>query len=160
MWWAQVSGAPRGPARSPPIVPRCRSGDSEAVPVIEGIANVSAFVVLGSGEGILGTKLDPAVVVVPELDPILGVFTHHHSVCQVESELGRELRSRARPPDYDESSARRDHQASAAVIALSASWMLSPTSPAVAAQCKGTRARAPGSQRCSSRVNGSGAVPS
>ena len=67
---------------------------------------------------------------------------------------------RARPPDYDESSARRDHQASAAVIALSASWMPSPTSPAVAAQCKGTRARAPGSQRCSSRVSGSGAVPS
>jgi hypothetical protein len=67
---------------------------------------------------------------------------------------------RARPPDYDESSARRDHQASAAVIALSASWMASPTSPAVAAQCKGTRARAPGSQRCSSRVSGSGAVPS
>ena len=64
------------------------------------------------------------------------------------------------PPDYDESSARRDHQASAAVIALSASWMPSPTSPAVAAQCKGTRARAPGSQRCSSRVSGSGAVPS
>jgi len=61
---------------------------------------------------------------------------------------------------YDESSARRDHQASAAVIALSASWMASPTSPAVAAQCKGTRARAPGSQRCSSRVSGSGAVPS
>ena len=30
---------------------------------------------------------------------------------------------RARPPDYDESSARRDHQASAAVIALSASWI-------------------------------------
>ena len=70
------------------------------------------------------------------------------------------LRPRARPPDYDESSARRDHQASAAVIALSASWMPSPTSPAVAAQCKGTRARAPGSQRCSSRVSGSGAVPS
>ena len=67
---------------------------------------------------------------------------------------------RARPPDYDESSARRDHQASAAVIALSASWMPSPTSPAVAAQCKGTRARAPGSQRCSSRVSGSGPVPS
>jgi hypothetical protein len=67
---------------------------------------------------------------------------------------------RSRPPDYDESSARRDHQASAAVIALSASWMPSPTSPAVAAQCKGTRARAPGSQRCSSRVSGSGAVPS
>ena len=67
---------------------------------------------------------------------------------------------RARPPDYDESSARRDHQASAAVIALSASWMPSPTSPAVAAQCKGIRARAPGSQRCSSRVSGSGAVPS
>lgn len=67
---------------------------------------------------------------------------------------------RARPPDYDESSARRDHQASAAVIALSASWMPSPTSPAVAAQCRGTRARAPGSQRCSSRVSGSGAVPS
>ena len=67
---------------------------------------------------------------------------------------------RARPPDYDESSARRDHQASAAVIALSASWMPSPTSPAVAAQCKGTRATAPGSQRCSSRVSGSGAVPS
>ena len=64
----------------------------------------------------------------------------------------------ARPPDYDESSARRDHQASAAVIALSASWMPSPTSPAVAAQCKGIRARAPGSQRCSSRVSGSGAV--
>jgi hypothetical protein len=67
---------------------------------------------------------------------------------------------RARPPDYDESSARRDHQASAAVIALSASWMPSPTSPAVAAQCKGIRATAPGSQRCSSRVSGSGAVPS
>ena len=30
------------------------------------------------------------------------------------------------PPDYDESSARRDHQASAAVIALSA-WSMSPT---------------------------------
>ncbi len=30
-------------------------------------------------------------------------------------------------------------------MALSASWMPSPTSPAVAAQCKGTRARAPGS---------------
>jgi hypothetical protein len=67
---------------------------------------------------------------------------------------------RARPPDYDDSSARRDHQASAAVIALSASRMPSPTSPAVAAQCKGIRARAPGSQRCSSRVSGSGAVPS
>jgi hypothetical protein len=67
---------------------------------------------------------------------------------------------RARPPDYDESSARRDHQASAAVIALSASRMSPPTSPAVAAQCKGTRARAPGSQRRSSRVSGSGAVPS
>ena len=67
---------------------------------------------------------------------------------------------RARPPDYDQSSARRDHQASAAVIALSASRMPSPTSPAVAAQCKGTRATAPGSQRCSSRVSGSGAVPS
>ena len=66
--------------------------------------------------------------------------------------------SLARPPDYDESSARRDHQASAAVIALSASGMASPTSPAVAAQCKGTRARAPGSHRYSSRVNGSGAV--
>ena len=64
------------------------------------------------------------------------------------------------PPDYDESSARRDHQASAAVIALSASWMPSPTSPAVAAQCKGIRATAPGSHRCSSRVSGSGAVPS
>jgi hypothetical protein len=64
----------------------------------------------------------------------------------------------ARPPDYDDSSARRDHQASAAVIALSASWMPSPTSPAVAAQCRGTRARAPGSHRCSSRVSGSGAV--
>ena len=67
---------------------------------------------------------------------------------------------RARPPDYDDSSPRRDHQASAAVIALSASRMPSPTSPAVAAQCKGIRARAPGSQRCSSRVSGSGAVPS
>ncbi len=66
----------------------------------------------------------------------------------------------AGPPDYDESSARRDHQASAAVIAFSASLMPSPTSPAVAAQCKGIRARAPGSQRCSSRVSGSGAVPS
>ena len=65
---------------------------------------------------------------------------------------------RARPPDYDESSARRDHQASAAVIALSASWMPSPTSPAVAAQCKGIRARAPGSHRYSSRVRSSGAV--
>ena len=64
----------------------------------------------------------------------------------------------ARPPDYDQSSARRDHQASAAVIAPSASRMPSPTSPAVAAQCRGTRARAPGSHRCSSRVNGSGAV--
>src|SRR5262249_55491372 len=64
----------------------------------------------------------------------------------------------ARPPDYDESSARRDHQASAAVIALFASRMPSPTSPAVAAQCRGTRARAPGSHRYSSRVNGSGAV--
>ena len=61
------------------------------------------------------------------------------------------------PPDYDESSARRDRQASAAVIALSASRM-SLMSPAVAAQCKGIRARAPGSQRCSSRVSGSGAV--
>ena len=50
----------------------------------------------------------------------------------------------ARPPDYDQSSARRDHQASAAVIAPSASRMLSPTSPAVAAQCRGTRARARG----------------
>jgi hypothetical protein len=67
---------------------------------------------------------------------------------------------RARPPDYDQSSARRDHQASAAVIAPSASRMPSPTSPAVAAQCRGIRARAPGSQRCSSRVSGSGAVPS
>ncbi len=67
---------------------------------------------------------------------------------------------RARPPDYDDSSARRDHQASAAVIALSASWMPSPVSPAVAAQCKGIRAKAPGSQRCSSGVSGSGAVPS
>jgi hypothetical protein len=64
----------------------------------------------------------------------------------------------ARPPDYDQSSARRDHQASAAVIAPSASRMPSPTSPAVAAQCRGTRARAPGSHRYSSRVNGSGAV--
>ena len=63
-----------------------------------------------------------------------------------------------RPRDYDESSARRDHQASAAVIALSASWMPSPTSPAVAAQCRGIRARAPGSHRCSSRVSGAGAV--
>ena len=70
------------------------------------------------------------------------------------------LRLRARPPDYDDSSARRDHQVSAAVTALSASWMSSPTSPAVAAQCRGTRARAPGSQRCSSGVSGSGAVPS
>ena len=61
------------------------------------------------------------------------------------------------PPDYDESSARRDRQAAAAVIALSASRM-SLMSPAVAAQCKGIRARAPGSQRCSSRVSGSGAV--
>jgi hypothetical protein len=78
----------------------------------------------------------------------------------VELELGRELQSRERPPDYDESSARRDHQASAAVIALSASWMPSPRSPAVAAQCKGTRVRAPGSQRCSSLVSDSGAVPS
>ena len=59
----------------------------------------------------------------------------------VESELGRETSPRARPPDYEESSARRDHQASAAVIALSASCMPLPTSPAVAAQCKGTRAR-------------------
>ena len=67
---------------------------------------------------------------------------------------------RARPPDYDDSSARRDHQASATVIALSASRMPPPTSPAVAAQCRGTSARAPGSQRCSSRVSGSGAVPS
>src|SRR5262249_24669209 len=64
----------------------------------------------------------------------------------------------ARPPDYDESSARRDDQASAALIALSAARMPSPTSPAVAAQCRGTRARAPGSHRYSSRVNGSGAV--
>ena len=70
------------------------------------------------------------------------------------------LRPRARPPDYDDSSARRDHQPSAAVIALSAWWIESPTSPAVAAQCRGTRASAPGSQRCSSRVSGSGAVPS
>jgi hypothetical protein len=78
-----------------------------------------------------------------------------------ESELGREnSRPRAGPPDYDESSARRDHQASAAVIALSASRMSPPTSPAVAAQCRGIRARAPGSQRCSSRVSGSGAVRS
>jgi hypothetical protein len=60
--------------------------------------------------------------------------------------------------DYDESSARRDHQASAAVIAVSAAWMPSSMSPAVAAQCRGIRARAPGSHRCSSRVNGSGAV--
>jgi hypothetical protein len=38
-----------------------------------------------------------------------------------ESELGRENSSpRARLPDYHDSSARRDHQASAAVIALSA----------------------------------------
>jgi hypothetical protein len=74
------------------------------------------------------------------------------------SQAGAAVPSGARPPDYDESSARRDHQASAAVIALSASWMPSPTSPAVAAQCRGTRARAPGSHRCSSRVNGSGAV--
>ena len=50
---------------------------------------------------------------------------------------------RARPPDYDESSARRDHQASAAVIAPSASRMPSPTSPAVAAQCRGTRSHSP-----------------
>src|ERR1700733_9608306 len=64
----------------------------------------------------------------------------------------------ARPPDYDESSARRDHQVSAAVSALLASRMPSPTSPAVAAQCRGTRARAPGSHRYSSGVNGSGAV--
>ena len=64
----------------------------------------------------------------------------------------------ARPPDYDQSSARRDHQASAAVIAPSASRIPSPTSPAVAAQCRGTRARAPGSHRYSSRVSGSGAV--
>jgi hypothetical protein len=63
-----------------------------------------------------------------------------------------------KPPDYGDSSARRDHQASAAVIALSAWWMSVPTSPAVAAQCKGTRARAPGSQWCSSGVSGSGAV--
>jgi hypothetical protein len=60
--------------------------------------------------------------------------------------------------DYDQSSARRDHHASAAAIAPSASRMPSPTSPAVAAQCRGTRARAPGSHRYSSRVNGSGAV--
>src|SRR5215468_569384 len=66
----------------------------------------------------------------------------------------------ARPPDYEESSARRDHQVSAAVIALSASGMLPPTSPAVAAQCRGTRASAPGSHRYSSRVNGCGAVRS
>ena len=73
--------------------------------------------------------------------------------------LASELQSPlARPPDYDESSARRDHQVSAAVSALSASRMPSPTSPAVAAQCRGTRARAPGSHRYSSRVNGSGAV--
>ena len=63
----------------------------------------------------------------------------------------------AGPPDYDQSSARRDHQASAAVIAPSASRMPTPTSPAVAAQCRGTRARAPGSHRYSSRVSGSGA---
>ena len=62
------------------------------------------------------------------------------------------------PRDYEESSARRDHQASAAVVALSASWMPSPTRPAVAAQCRGMRARAPGSHRCSSRVSGAGAV--
>ena len=42
---------------------------------------------------------------------------------------------RARRPDYHES--RRDHQASAAVIALSASWMPWPTSPAVAASARG-----------------------
>jgi hypothetical protein len=65
---------------------------------------------------------------------------------------------RARPPDYDESSARRDHQVSAPVSAFSASRIPSPTSPAVAAQCRGTRANAPGSHRYSSRVNGSGAV--
>jgi len=67
---------------------------------------------------------------------------------------------RAGPPGYDDSSARRDHQASAAVSALSASPMPPPASPAVAARCRGMRARAPGSQRCSSRVSGSGAVPS
>jgi len=67
---------------------------------------------------------------------------------------------RARPPDYNDSSVRRDHQASATAIALSASRMPSPTSPAVAAQCRGIRARAPGSHRCSSRVKGSGAVRS
>jgi hypothetical protein len=72
----------------------------------------------------------------------------------------RDLARAWKPPDYGDSSARRDHQASAAVIALSAWWMSLPTSPAVAAQCKGTRARAPGSQRCSSGVSGSGAVPS
>ena len=90
----------------------------------------------------------------------VGAIPVSATAASVESELGRELQSPARPPDYDESSARRDHQASAAIIALSASWMPSPTSPAVAAQCKGTRATAPGSQRCSSRVSGSGAVPS
>ena len=67
-------------------------------------------------------------------------------------ERGRRTTTRVQPGS--------DHQASAAVIALSASWMPSPTSPAVAAQCNGTRARAPGSQRCSSRVSGSGAIPS
>lgn len=64
----------------------------------------------------------------------------------------------ARPPGYDESPARPDHQASAAVMALSASRMPSPTRPAVAAQWRGMRARAPGSHRYSSGVSGSGAV--
>jgi hypothetical protein len=42
----------------------------------------------------------------------------------------------ARPRDYDESSARRNHQASAAVIALSAWWIESLANPAVAAQSR------------------------
>jgi hypothetical protein len=89
--------------------------------------------------------------------PLFEVDDVHSARCRIRV---RDLARAWKPPDYDDSSARRDHQASAAVIALSAWRMSPPTSPAVAAQCRGTRASAPGSQRCSSGVNGFGAVPS
>ena len=93
-------------------------------------------------------------------DPVGLGFMQYQDDAYMRDGLGllMTVSSRARPPDYDDSSPRRDHQASAVVIALSASRMPSPASPAVAAQCKGIRARAPGSQRYSSRVSGSGAV--
>ena len=59
---------------------RRRSWDSEPVPVLEGVTDVSASL-LGSAKCILGSKLRSAVVVVPELDPVTGVSAHRRSVC-------------------------------------------------------------------------------